>query len=91
MHFSDSEDEAEEKVEVEPIKEETKVMTRSEHKRADIAPPPASKAPHYPTGRRARSLSPKSMSSKTTKAASSHQAPKVPLSTQVAHQVAKQE
>jgi len=63
-------------------------MTRSEHKKEDIAPPPASKAP-YPTGRRACSLSPKSTSSKTTKAASPHQAPKVPLSTQVAHQVAK--
>jgi len=31
MHFSDSEDEAKEKVEVGPAKEETKVMTRSEH------------------------------------------------------------
>jgi len=90
MHFSDSEDEAEEKVEVEPIKEETKVMTRSEHKKADIAPPPASKAP-YPTGHKARSVSPKSTSFKTTKAISATQTPKVPLSTQVAHQVAKQE
>jgi len=90
MHFLDSEDEAEEKVEVEPIKEATKVMTRSEHKKADIAPPSASKAP-YPTGRRARSLSTKSTSSKTTNATSPHQAPKVPLSTQVAHQVAKQD
>jgi len=90
MHFLDSEDEAEEKVEVEPIKEETKVMTRSEHEKADIAPPPASKAP-YLTGRRARSLSPKSTSFKTTKAINPPQMPKVPLSTQVAHQVAKQE
>jgi len=89
-HFSDSKDEAEEKVGVEPIKEETEVMTRSEHKKADIAPPPASKAP-YPTGRRACSLSPKLTSFKTAKAISPTQTPKVPLSTQVAHQVAKQE
>jgi len=45
MHFLDSEDEAEEKVEAEPVKEETKVMTRSECEKANIAPPPASKAP----------------------------------------------
>jgi len=80
MHFSGSKDEAEEKVEVEPIKEETKVMTRSEHKKADIAPPPASKAP-YPTGRKACSLSPKSTSFKTTRAVSLTEMPKVPLST----------
>jgi len=58
MHFSDSEDEAKEKVEVGTNKEETKVMTRSEYEKASIAPPPASKAP-YPKGRRTRSLSPK--------------------------------
>jgi len=51
MHFSDSEEEAEEKVEARPIKEETKVMTRSEHAKASIAPPPASKAP-YPKNRK---------------------------------------
>jgi len=65
-------------------------MTRSEHEKANIAPPPASKAP-YPKNRRTRSLSPKSTSFKTTNATSPHQTPKVPLSTQVAHQVARQE
>ena len=74
----------EEKAKVGTGKEETKVMTRSKHKKADIAPPPASKAP-CPTGRGARSLSPKLTSSK---AAGPSQASKVPLSTQVAHQVA---
>jgi len=74
QHFLDSDDECdledkdevffEEKAKVGTSKEETKVMTRSEHKKADIAPLPASKAP-YPAGRRARSLSPKSTSSKT--------------------------
>ena len=63
MHFSDSEDEAEEKVERKPIKEETKVMTRSEYEKAKIAPPPASKAP-YPKDRRSRSLPPKPTSEK---------------------------
>jgi len=62
-------------------------MTRSEHKKAEIVPPPASKAP-YPTGRKARSFSPKTMSSETAKATSPNEASKVPLSTQVAHQVA---
>ena len=89
MHFSDSKDEAEEKVERKPIKEETKVMTRSEYERAKIAPPPASKAP-YPKDRRSRSLSPKPTSQLDTKTTSPSQTPKVPLSTQVAHQVAKQ-
>ena len=56
-------------------------MTRSEHEKAQIAPPPASKAPCL-TRRKAHSLSPKSLRSKTVK---------VPLSTQVAHQVAKGE
>ena len=60
-------------------------MTRTEHKKAGIAPPPASEAP-YPTDRRARSLSPKLMSSKSTLTTSSHKTPKAPLSTQVAHQ-----
>jgi len=90
MHFSDSEDEAEEKVEVEPIKEETKVMTRSEYEKANVAHPPASKAP-YPKNRRSRSLSPKPTSQLTTKTTSPSQTTKVPLSTQVAHQVARQE
>ena len=90
MHFSDSEDEAEEKVEVGPVKEETKVMTRSKHEKANIAPPPASKAP-YPKNRRTRSLSPKLTSQLTTQTTSPPQTPKVPLSTQVAHQVARQE
>ena len=49
----------EEEAKVETGKEETKVMTRSEHKKANIAPPSAGKAP-CPKGRRARSLSPKS-------------------------------
>jgi len=52
-------------------------MTGNEHKKANIAPPPASKAP-YPTGRRARSLSPKPASSKTAKATSPSQTSKVP-------------
>jgi len=65
-------------------------MTGSQCEKANIAPPPASKAP-YPTGHRTRSLSPKSTSPKTTKATSPQQAPEVPLSTQVAHQVEKQE
>jgi len=89
MHFLDSKDEAEEKVEVNPIKEETKVMTRSEYEKANVAPPPASKAP-YPKNRRSRSLSPKPTSQLTTKATSPTQTTKVPLSTQVAHQVASQ-
>ena len=96
QHFSDSDDEYDpedkgevffEKAKVGTNKEETKVMTRSNHKKAEIVPPPASKAP-YPTGCKARSLSPKLMSSKTTKATSPNQTSKVPLSTQVAHQVA---
>jgi len=69
IHFSDSKDEAKEKVEVGTNKEETKVMTRSKHEKASIAPPTASKAP-YPKGRRTRSLSPKPKSVKTTKTAS---------------------
>jgi len=88
MHFSDSEDEAEEKIEVEPVKEETKVMTRSKYEKADIAPPPASKAP-YPKNRRTHSLSPKSTSQLTTKTASPPQAPKVPIVMQAATQVVK--
>jgi len=90
MHFLDSEDKcnAEDKEEVFfEERGEAKVMTRSVHEKADIAPPPAGKAP-CPTGRRAHSLSPKSTSSTTAKAAGPHQAPNVPLSTQVAHQVA---
>jgi len=82
QHFSDSDDECDpedkgevflEKDKVSANKEETKVMTRDEHKKANVAPPPAYKAP-YPTGRKARSLSPKPS--------------KVPLSTQVAHRQA---
>jgi len=97
QHFLDSDNKCdlkdkdeiffEEKAKVGTGKEETKVMTRSEHKKADIAPPPASKAP-YPTGCRARSLSPKHTSSKATKATSPKQTPKVPFSTQVAHKQA---
>ena len=78
MHFEDSEDKdkvVEEKVKVGTDKEETKVMTRSECKKASIAPPPASKAP-YPKGRRTHSLSPKPTSLKTTKTASPPQTPK---------------
>jgi len=99
QHFSDSDDECDpkdkgevflEKDEVETNKEETKVMTRNEHKKANIAPPPASKAPH-PTGRRARSLSPKLTSSKPTMTTSPKQTPKVPHSTQVAPQQATHE
>jgi len=97
MYFSDSdgEEDLQDKGEVHSKKktkagvdkEETKVMTRNEYKKAgaSIAPPPASKAP-YPTGRRARSLSPKSMSSKSTLTTSSHNTPKVPITTQVVHQ-----
>jgi len=82
QHFLDSEDECDpkdkgevflEKDKVGANKEETKAMTRDEHKKANIAPPPACKAP-YPTGRKARSLSPEPS--------------KVPLSTQVAHRQA---
>jgi len=100
MHFSDGDGEQdpedkgeaffEKEAKVGVNKEETKVMARNEHEKAGIAPPPASKAP-YPTDRRARSLSPKPMSSKSALTASSHKTPKVPLSTQVAHQVARQE
>jgi len=68
-------------------KEETKVMTRDEYKKANIAPPPAYKAP-YPKEHRARSLSPKLTSSRPTKPTSPKHAPKVPLSTQVAHRQA---
>jgi len=88
MHFSDSEDEAKEKVEVEPIKEESKVTTGSEHEKANIAPPPGSKAP-YPKNRRSRSLSPKPTSHLTTKAASPPQMPKTTTVMQSAAQVAK--
>jgi len=96
QHFSDSDNECNpedkgevffEKDKVGTNKEQTKVMTRNEYKKANIAPPPASKAP-YPTGRRARSLSPKHTSSKATKATSPKQTPKVPFSTQVAHKQA---
>jgi len=94
QHFLDSDNEHDpedkdevffEKAKVGANKEETKVMTRNEYKEANIAPPPASKAP-YPTGRRARSLSPKPTSLEATKATSPNQTSKVPLSTQVAHQ-----
>jgi len=88
MHFSDSKDEAEDPGKVFCDKAETKVMTRSEYGKAEIAPPPASKAP-YPKNRRSRSLSPKPTSQSTLKTTSPDQTPKVPLSTQVAHQVAK--
>jgi len=88
MHFSDSEDEAKEKIEVKPIKEETKVMTRSEYEKANIAPPPASKAP-YPKNRRTRYLSPKPTSHLTTKATSPPQTPKVPIGRQAVTQVVK--
>jgi len=74
MHFSDSEDKAEEKVAVGPNKEETKVMTGSEYEKASIAPPPASKTP-YPKNHRTRSLSPKPTSLKTTKTTSPPQTP----------------
>jgi len=96
QHFSGSDDECDpkdkgevflEKDKVKTNKEETKVMTRNEYKKANIAPPPASKAP-YPTGRQAHSLSPKLASSKPTETASPKQTPKVPHSTQVAHQQA---
>jgi len=96
QHFLDSDGECDpedkgevffEKDKVGTNKKETKVMTRNECKKANIAPPPASKAP-YPTGRRARSLSPKPTSLKATKATSPKQTSKVPLSTQVAHQQA---
>jgi len=79
-HFSDGEDEAKAKVEVRPVKEETKVMTRSKHEKANIAPPPASKAP-CPKNRRTRSLSPKPASFLSTKTASPPQTPKVPIVT----------
>jgi len=88
MHFSDSEDEAEDPGEVFFDKTEAKVMTRSEYAKAEIAPPPASKAP-YPKNRRSRSLSPKPTSQSTLKTPSPVQMPKVPLSTKVAHQVAQ--
>jgi len=73
MHFLDSEDEVEEKTKVENTKEETKVMTRCEHEKANIAPPTASKAP-CPKGHRTRSLSPKPTSLETIKAASPKEA-----------------
>ena len=95
MHFSDSDGEedpqgkseahSKKKTNAGVDKEETKAMTRNEHRKAGVAPPPASKAPH-PTGHRARSLSPKSMSSKSALTASSHNTPKVPIATQVVHQ-----
>jgi len=88
MHFSDSEDEAKEKVEVETNKEETKVMTRSKYEKASIAPPPASKAP-YPKDRRTHSLSPKPTSLKTTKTTSPPQTPKVTIIPQAATQIVK--
>jgi len=89
MHFSDSEDEAKDPGKVFFDKAESKApRTRSEHAKAEIAPPPASKAP-YPKNRRSRSLSPKPTSQSTLKTSSPVQTPKVPLSTKVAHQVAQ--
>jgi len=88
MHFLDSEDKAKEKVKVEPIKEESKVMTRSEYEKANIAPPPASKAP-YPKNHRSRSLSPKPTSHLTINATSPPQKPKTTTVIQSAAQVAK--
>ena len=84
MHFSDSEDEAKEKIEVGPDKEETEVMTGSKHKKANIAPPP----PH-PKNRRNRSLSLKPTSLESSKTTSPPQTPKVAVVTQAATQVAK--
>jgi len=78
QHFSDSDEESEpedegevffEKDKVGANKEETKAMTRDEYKKANIALPPAHKAP-YPKDRRARSLSPKFKSPRPTKPAS---------------------
>jgi len=63
-------------------------MTRSKYEKANIAPPPASKAP-YPKNRRTRSLSPKATSHLTTKATSPPQTPKVPIVMQAATQVVK--
>jgi len=86
----DAEDEDEvffdKKAKVRANKEETEVMTRSKCEKASIALPPASKAP-CPKGRRARSLSPKPTSIKTTKTASPPQMPKVAI-VQFAHQTA---
>jgi len=96
QHFSDSEEEGEpedkgevffEKDKVGANKEKTKAMTRDECKKANIALPPAYKAP-CPKDRRARSLSPKLTSSRPTKPTSPKQTPKVPLSTQVVHRQA---
>ena len=88
MHFSDSEDEAEEKVKVKAKKEETKAMTRNEHRKACIAPPPASKAP-CPKGRRAHSLSPKPTDLETSQITSAPQTPKVAIVKPAATQVVK--
>jgi len=96
QHFSDGDEEGKpedkgevffEKDKVGANKEETKAMTRDEHKKANIALPPAYKAPH-PKDRVARSLSPKIASPRPTKPTSPKQTPKVPLSTQVAHRQA---
>ena len=54
------------------------MMTRSEYEKANIAPPPASKAP-YPKGRRARSLSPKPTGHMTTMTTGPPQKPKVAI------------
>jgi len=87
-HFSDGEDECdsedkdkvffEEKAKVGIDKEETKVMTKSEYQKANIAPPPTSKAP-YPKGRRAHSLSPKPTGQMATKTTCPPQKPKITI------------
>jgi len=84
LYFSESDEEGEpedkgevffEKDKVGANKEETKVMTRDEYKKANIALPPAYKAP-YPKDRRARSLSPKFTSPRPTKPTSPKQTPR---------------
>jgi len=88
IHFLDSEDEDEEKGKVGTNKEETKVMTRSEYEKANIHPPPASKAP-YPENCKARSVSLKPKSPKTTKTTSPPQTPKITINQQVGTQIVK--
>jgi len=81
VHFSDSEDEDEEKGKARINKEETKVMTRSECAEAGIVPPPASSAA-YPENRKPHSISTKPTNPKTPKTTSPPQTPKVTSSKQ---------
>jgi len=74
LKFLESEDK--DKGKVRTNVEETKAMTRSECKKAGVAPPPASKAA-CPVNRKTRSVFPKTTSDNTPKTASTKQQTKI--------------